>query len=211
MNKLCGGKQPKMHETKMVEGCLGPEENRGINRPGGTCLQLNDIQYMVFQDEDLPPFYDQSMTKYDRLEDEMTDKEKLKRGKEIKSDKERRIKKIKEVAKKGIASLTAEVEAATPQVDETMVKRGYVGMAKGIQQVLWERGLWVEGMVMSLTDKAKSKILVAHKALPQEHLLADKVLAACPDFMEENSVGECRKDFSGRTIKLVNYRPKICS
>jgi hypothetical protein len=68
-----------------------------------------------------------------------------------------------------------------------MVKRGYVGMAKGIQQVLWERGLWVEGMVMSLTDKAKSKILVAHKALPQEHLLADKVLAACPDFMEEKS------------------------
>ena len=55
------------------------------------------------------------------------------------------------------------------------VKEGYAGKAKGVAQVLWERGLWVEGM--------KMKLDVDDPDYPE--LSASTVLANCEDFREE--------------------------
>ena len=70
------------------------------------------------------------------------------------------------------------------------VKEGYAGKAKGVAQVLWERGLWVEGM--------KMKLDVDDPDYPE--LSASTVLANCEDFREE----------VGAMEKLVASEGHIC-
>ena len=55
------------------------------------------------------------------------------------------------------------------------MKLGYTFKAKGIAQVLWERGLWVKKMML--------KLPAYHKDYPD--LSALYVLANCTDFKEE--------------------------
>ena len=52
---------------------------------------------------------------------------------------------------------------------------GYAGQANGIIQILWERGLWEDGM------KAK----LPSDDLEYPHMSAQDVLANCQDFREE--------------------------
>jgi hypothetical protein len=186
MNKLYGGNQRIMRDTVIVQGCLGPEEQRGIFREGERCLQIGDIQHMCFQDGDLPPFYDLSINSYDRLQAEMTPAEIKQATNMMYAADRKRSKKIEQIRKKGIPSLTAAAELA-PQVDTTMIKKGYVGMAKGIQQILWERGLWVKDMKISKTEGELKLLKIQHKVVPDNNLSADYILGACPDFMGEKS------------------------
>merc|ERR1712032_1160351 len=59
-------------------------------------------------------------------------------------------------------------------------KYGYAGVGKGIKQVLWERGLWKEGMVKCLEED--------HEFYPE--LSASYVLANCDDYANEQTAME---------------------
>ena len=58
-----------------------------------------------------------------------------------------------------------------------LVEEGYVGKAKGMKQVLWERGLWKEGMVKRLEEDAEGGL-----GLSMYHVLSD-----CWDFARETT------------------------
>ena len=65
---------------------------------------------------------------------------------------------------------------ATVLVD--VVEEGYVGKAKGMQQVLWERGLWVRGMVQRINVDKDKKCRGLDMSMSH-------VLSMCTDFVEE--------------------------
>ena len=70
------------------------------------------------------------------------------------------------------------------------IKEGYGGKAKRVAQVLWERGLWVDGM--------KMKLDVDDPDYPE--MSASTVLSNCEDFKEE----------MGAMEKLVSSHGHIC-
>jgi len=109
-----GGKQTKLRPTTIVEGCLGNNEGR--------CLNVGDVQYMVFQEGDPPP-----------------------------------------------------TEGATE----------YVGKAKGIKQVLKERGLYTPEMRGELDNKEINRRIRLNIPLLDPALNMHLVLANCPDFKNE--------------------------
>jgi len=58
---LCfGGKQPIMHDSEIVEGCLGTFKPK---------LKVGDVQKMFFQDTDEGPFYFSEEEKQSRCYD----------------------------------------------------------------------------------------------------------------------------------------------
>jgi len=60
-----------------------------------------------------------------------------------------------------------------------------VGKPKGLKQILWERGLYVDGMLTHQTDTvAMRKLMDGGEGLP-EHLDMKRVLARQPDFLAE--------------------------
>ena len=71
-----------------------------------------------------------------------------------------------------------------PPLTEAARVRGYCGKAKGVKQVLWERGLWIDGMTLSKSAKKPASMCAAH------------VLSQCADFLAET--GEIRKLIEGR-------------
>jgi hypothetical protein len=78
----------------------------------------------------------------------------------------------------------AEKSKPLPVVTEAVRVRGYSGKSKGIKQVLWERGLWVDGMTLKRSDKKPTA------------MCASEVLSQCADFLAET--GEIRKLIEGR-------------
>ena len=74
-------------------------------------------------------------------------------------------------------------------MDPPFIVTGYVEKNKGIMQVLYERGLYVEGMQGQQCQKTKEKFK-AHqqldKILPPE-LDAHAVLGNCADFLNERN------------------------
>ena len=76
--------------------------------------------------------------------------------------------------------------SATPEdiidSDQAVLREGYIGKPKGIKQVLWERGLWEDGLDI---DRARAK------------------LAECDDFKNKKSMLEELLQSSGKsTIHL---------
>eukprot|EP00732_Lithocolla_globosa_P002572 Lithocolla_globosa_v1_NODE_1727_length_2377_cov_16.907407.p2 type:complete len:243 gc:universal NODE_1727_length_2377_cov_16.907407:1199-471(-) len=72
------------------------------------------------------------------------------------------------------AQIAAEESEVTEEIDNII--EGYIGKPKGKKQILWERGLWVEGM----KGPVKGKPL-------DPALNMDEVLRSCRDFREEKS------------------------
>ena len=68
--------------------------------------------------------------------------------------------------------------------DEKTIK-GYIGEAKGIKQLLIERGLWMKGMRGSQDAKQRAKLLAEGKELIDANLDAPRVLSQCADFLNE--------------------------
>ena len=75
------------------------------------------------------------------------------------------------------------------------VIQGYAGQAKGIKQILWERGLWQEGM--------KAKLDSDHPNYPD--MSAQDVLANCEDVREETGAME---DLISSYRNIVLFSPK---
>ena len=160
MNVKYGGKQRVLRDTKLTEGCVGAGEAMmhwngrewstvfaaGVTDTRDLKLRVGDIQRMAFDDGDPPPFYACGAPKSDIMGN---------------------------VASKKRRSMRAqESTPATGENDETgVVTDGYVGKAKGMRQVLWERGLHVDGMSTGAN------------AAP--HMRLDTVLGNLPDFRDE--------------------------
>jgi hypothetical protein len=66
----------------------------------------------------------------------------------------------------------------------------YVGKAKGVLQILYERGLWKQGMHGSFSELDIQRKIRDNKPLPDPALDAPAVLAACRDFLNEKSLLE---------------------
>ena len=117
MNINWGGKQPIMHSSKITSECLGT--NNPLLKPG-------DVQTMFFSLDDAPPHFDQQAIAYDQI--------KLVRVKKPKKTKETTIN-------------SDEEEDDIPKlVMKRKIVRGWVGEPKGIKQILYERGLYENGM-----------------------------------------------------------------
>ena len=72
-----------------------------------------------------------------------------------------------------------------PPPDETIMIPGFIGKAKGIKQILWERGLWKAGMVRSKTPTEIKQLMLLRLEPPSNDMCYDKVLSACTDFALE--------------------------
>ena len=72
---------------------------------------------------------------------------------------------------------------------------GYAGLSNDVKQVLWERGLWKDGM--------KAKLDSEDKDYPK--LSANDVLANCQDFKEERGAMQSLIQSSGN---IVLFTPK---
>ena len=93
----------------------------------------------------------------------------------------------------------------TPDVDADGIQRktkggvlkfrmGYAGSAKGVKQILWERGLWKAGM--------KAKLASEDKDYPE--LSANDVLANCQDFKEELGAMQSLIQSSGNIVLFTS-------
>jgi hypothetical protein len=141
---------------------------------------------MVFLESERPHFSPfNQLPKHNIERAEMTDVQIKARQNQIDKEKKDRQANIDKYKKKNNNAEPA--PSKFPAVDETMMIAGYVGQAKGIQQVLWERGLWKDKMVMSLSSYELNKRIVARKEVPDPDLNADEVLGLCADFQLEKS------------------------
>ncbi len=127
MNVGWGGSQARMRSTTIQDGCLG-----GLL----TTLSIGDVQHMVFQEDDPPPFDQADAPKYDTTK----------------------------------VSPAVGLSEGLPSATVATVVRGYVGKAKGLRQVLNERGYDVVSL------KCKAAIV--------------KILAEAPDFRDELTLVE---------------------
>ena len=71
------------------------------------------------------------------------------------------------------------------EIEEDFIVRGYMGKNKGKKQILWERGLWVDGMQLPLSQKTIDTRKVNGQPLLPESMNVDVVLNNCADFKFE--------------------------
>lgn len=173
MNVKWGGKATAKRDTVIEEGCLGPDPPL-IN---GVRLTIGSTQHMTFEVGHPGPFQEITASRADR---EMTEKEKLSALKKFEKLREHRLK----VAQRDGVNIDAEIESLP-----CYVVKGFEGQNKGIFQILYERGLYLEGMRGKQDQAKRDKLemtLQTDKLLPA-HLDAHAVLAACPDFFYEKT------------------------
>jgi hypothetical protein len=168
-----GGKTVPKRDSVMEEGCLG-ENPPFVN---GRQLTLGSVQKMKFEVGDEGPFYEPRALRHDTpmsAEEIVKEKEKRKRKKPVSvSD--------NDVEGEGGVDVGAQ--------DAPYVSQGFEGKNKGIKQILYERGLYLDGMQGRQAASVKEKYLIAgmaHKIVP-DHLDAHAVLSACPDFQFERT------------------------
>ena len=138
MSRSFGGKQPKMHSSEIKGDCLGPF---------GSMLRVGDLQSMVFNADDEGPWWLSSEARERRKYDTPgngTPKRKQRTRAELASalleelgivvEPNRPLKDLKQLATIHGVSLTHE---------KVHVNEGWCGKAKGLLQVLWERG-WID-------------------------------------------------------------------
>ena len=164
----------------IVEGCLGDQPGRSLN--------IGDTQYGYFRPGE-KPFYDDVSTELDITEDEMSEKQKDKRRKQIQD--ELRAQEIRN-AKGGITT--------HPPVDTRMFVSGYCGKAKGWMQLLYERGLYKDGMINEHTDAELKKMMLEEKKLPDVSMYGDYILSQCTDYLTETTALEAIVESRGHIV-----------
>jgi hypothetical protein len=136
MNSECGGKQPPMRETKIIEGCLGKFPH--------PLLELGSMQSLVFKSTDQGPYYMTAADRLKRKEDSVTEKSKsrtLKKNELFAKLKEKGVPWPRRYIAKEELQQMCSSNSIEIQVTETVIQPGWNGKAKGLRQILWERGL----------------------------------------------------------------------
>ena len=173
MNVKWGGKSIAKRDTVIEEGCLGPDPPE-IN---GIKLTIGATQHMIFEAGHPGPYFEKTASRADR---EMTEKEKVSALKKFERAQEQR----KKSAERDGLQMEEEIDS-----QPSFIVKGFEGQNKGILQILYERGLYVEGMRGKQDQAKKEKLemnLQADKILPP-HLDAHAVLGGCPDFYYEKT------------------------
>jgi len=173
-----GGEQPIMRDSEIVEGCLGTFEPK---------LKVGDVQKMFFQDTDEGPFYFSEEEKQSRRYDQNVggSKSKQKNMTELRKElKEagvdiplgtRRAADLHALAQQHGLEITTERQKVLP---------GWQGKAKGILQILWERGLIVKYDKRSMTLDGRKNPLTGQI---DESTSLRSMLGNCSDFQNELS------------------------
>jgi len=155
-----GGVQPIMRDTTITDADteLGPCVER--------ILQVGDVQSMVFKEGDAPPIVAPSAPPHDVTKGPPQIKEKS--GRELKDE-------LKSLGMHELTNgLVAEVKTKAANAGLSLFKNvapttdGYIGKAKGLKQIAWERGFW-------------SKAELLQKGLVKEDVIRSR-LATCHDF-----------------------------
>ena len=156
MQRTFGGKQPKMHSSEIADNCLGPFEST---------LQIGDQQSMVFEPDDQGPWWLSTEAREGRKYDNHDNLGRVPRnvprtrvelasalleesGVTVESN--RPLNDLKELATIHGVSLTHV---------KVYVNEGWFGKAKGLLQVIWERG-WIDpSKCKEQVDKERIKVI----------------------------------------------------
>jgi hypothetical protein len=162
-----GGSQTLKRSTVMTAGCLGPfpavKVVDGVEHD--VKLKVGETQSMVFQETDLPPHYAPNAPKEDTATGKLVNPRKAKKPK----------------ANKCFDLMGGVVEAAPAVEMVAGVAKGYVGAAKGLKDVLFERG-WLDPTV-----QYSMKGTVGAGGTLDESTSLSCVMASCEDFREETT------------------------
>ena len=161
MNEKFGGKQTLKRPTVMTAGCLGPFPALRIV-DGVQCdvkIKVGDTQLMVFKEGDLPPHYALDTPALDTPTGVPVQPRKAKRKRNA-------------CAKLMGGAIAEETLPMVPGV-----RAGYVGKAKGLLDVLFERG-WIDP---SIKYTMKGCAAVGKKQSGSLEL----IMAKCEDFISE--------------------------
>jgi len=148
IRKNFGGKQPIMHASEIarVNGYLGKYEH-------AEKLLVGDIQSMIFSDSDKGPFWmtseQRESTRTDIITGEGQTKDKT--NAELIVDLRAIQCKVPRGAKKARLVELARINGILLTTSTEKVKEGWVGKAKGMMQVLWERGFIDAGQYAKYT------------------------------------------------------------
>jgi hypothetical protein len=168
-----GGKQSIVRDTEIKEeaGYLGPHS---------PVLKVVDVQKMTFQEDDDGPYYMATILRQLHCYDEIKG---MKIKKRLKKDLAEDIQKLGLiVCEKTIKELQEMAQARNIPitVEENYIIEGWVGKAKGMRQVLWERGL-LDPNVTYVAKLRKDDPNLDGK------VQYSAILADCADFLSEET------------------------
>jgi hypothetical protein len=173
MSARFGGAQTLKRPTTMTTGCLGPfPAMRMVNGElTDVKLKVGDVQHMVFQEDDLAPWYALDTPKEDTPTGELVPPKKSRKKKK----------------KNKTAELMERLDAVAAPVEEAVLvpgmKLGYVSKAKGLNDVLFERGWLNPAKLGGYTIKGAKG---AGGVIDESTSLA-KLMAECEDFKTETT------------------------
>ena len=181
MNKSFGGKCPAMHPTVI-------EREAGFLGPYTCTLEPGQTQRLMFTETDVGPFW---MTPNDRILNRLDkdldgDPLLVPRNKsELILDLHGKGINTKGKNKKELVALCVNNDILTNR-EVPRTKEGWVGKAKGLLQVLWERGFINTNELSSYTlTGRKNELGNVDVSLSLRHLMA-----MCPDFLNEEGMME---------------------
>jgi hypothetical protein len=195
MNTGFGGKQTRMHDSviKCEQGYLGPFVRQ---------LKVGDTQSMVWLEGDAGPYW---MSADER---ELNRKDQY--GTKTRSRDFTKEVLIRKLAEKGIDAKgnSKQVQAMCAAQNiltkymETEIKEGWEGTAKGMEQILWERG-WID-VKRPRKDYTKLGTKDSMGSIQKETSLLELV-ANCSDFENEETMLQTKGQEMGM---LVDRTPK---
>lgn len=187
MSVKWGGKQSKLRKTTLLD--IGPYP---------CLLKIGDEQEMVFKEGDTGPFYmstnEQLQRKYDRSTGKIKVVEKTKKEL-IEELKKKKFIVRGHYSKDELRNLASDYGISlTYETD--ILQSGWVGKAKGMLQVLYERG-WIDESKLHLySEKGRTNQLDEDGKVREEFkpFVLRTLLSNCRDFKEEKSAMEVLMD-----------------
>jgi hypothetical protein len=178
MCKGYGGAQKKLRDTtiQQQDGYLGPHSPK---------LRQGDVQSMIFNPGDNGPFWmdklEREAKQHDRLIDGETVTRQFTKAELVQHLKDRGI-----AAKGKKAAIQAKAQEHGLPLEETKPKcvEGWEGKAKGILQVLWERGWIDEAKLNKYTINGKQDVF----GVVDTEFALKTLMANCMDFEEEETL-----------------------
>ena len=190
MNVDYGRKQPKMHPTMIQaeDGYLGPHRHSSVLKVG----EEQEMVWPVYSDEEFDPskhgpYWMTPKMKEERRRTTFGDMEhgisktvdELRR--EIFVEKNIRVK----GQKKKIVEAAEQYGISTTKSERKVLTRGWMGEAKGLLQVLWERG-WVDPARPKGDYKKHGSKDDTNAVIPETNL--QEIMLNCLDFEEEKTL-----------------------
>jgi len=133
MSSSWGGKQPKLRDSIITENCLGPYN---------PLLKVGDTQCMVFAPGCLPPHFDHFAPQNDQSLGATKMRNMYKAELVLAIVTAYPLMKVDKLKVDELRSRAVELKIATT-LTEDHIKEGYMHKAKGVKQVLFERG-WLD-------------------------------------------------------------------